>query len=111
MMGCHKEKEKRFHDRTHHIDARNWKKKAEKEGKEQKKKQKKIQNEKTYHGNISFENMPKVQNLKPSQLGTQGSVFDDTGGVEMFSPRSIVLGGRDWKRLHKKENIARGYFI
>ena len=23
MMGCHKEEEKRFHDRTHHIDARN----------------------------------------------------------------------------------------
>ena len=22
-MGCHKEEEKRFHDRTHHIDARN----------------------------------------------------------------------------------------
>ena len=87
------------------------KKKEEKEGKEQKKKQKKIQNGKTYHGNISFGNMAKVQNLKPSQLGRQGSVFDDTGGVEMFSPRCIVLGGRDWKRLHKKDYIAQGYFI
>ena len=34
--------------------------------------------------------IPKVENLKTSELDAQGSVFDDTGAVEMLSTRYIL---------------------
>ena len=47
--------------------------------------------------------------LKPSQLDAQGSVFDDTGVVEMLSTRSIILRGREGKRLKDKINMQRDH--